>query len=60
MFKKPANDYTHTVVGEVGYFRKEPRKGDKPDGYFQDGTRVEKRREKGGYFQVESETGVTA
>ena len=60
MSKKPAKDFTHTIVGEVGYFRKEPRQGDKPDGYFQHGTRVEKRRQRGGYFQVESETGVTA
>jgi hypothetical protein len=33
---------------------------DRPDGYFQHGTRVVKRRQRGGYFQVESETGVTA
>jgi hypothetical protein len=58
--KKPAKDLTHTIVGEVGYFRKEPRQGDKPDGYFQHGTRVVKRREKGRYIQVEGETGVTA
>jgi len=60
MAKKPANDYTHAITGEVGYYLKVPSEGDKPDGYFKNGTRVKLLKEKGIYAQVESETNVKA
>jgi hypothetical protein len=60
MAEKPANGFTHTVVGEVDYYLKEPKEGDQPDGSFQEGTQVRLIREKGIYRQVESETDIRA
>jgi hypothetical protein len=58
MAKKPAKDYTYKLVEDTNYDRKVPRDGDKPDGVFLAGTRVNILDKTVGYLQVESDTHV--
>jgi hypothetical protein len=58
MAKKPTKDYTHKVVEDTNYYRKVPREGDKPNGVFLAGTRVNILDKTAGYLQVGSDTHV--
>jgi dipeptidyl aminopeptidase/acylaminoacyl peptidase len=52
MSKKPAKDFTHTVVRDADYYRRVPKEGDQPEGVFAAGTQVRLLDEKQGYAHV--------